>query len=253
MCGQQCKRRRPAYQQPSGGACQQLLLLASWLACRKIAPPLPCRPPRLALPCSDLRICCCRLTLCVQCCRGIEGEGAAALQQLLLDSVQQQQPEAVRTAALQVCMAGWPWKYMAASSSACSLNLAFETQPGQILAISSVCFAFAHLPAAEPAFCPSPPPQWAIKLFPFGHIPARHLCILAAGDPRFQIAEGAAEGLQPSKFASGTGGATGSAKRAGSPDYPPFGSVLEYLQQQAPALGRRPAEGAALALPAKVR
>jgi hypothetical protein len=34
--------------------------------------------------------------------RGAEGETAAALQQLLLESVQGQQPEAVRMAALQV-------------------------------------------------------------------------------------------------------------------------------------------------------
>lgn len=95
--------------------------------------------------------------------------------------------------------------------------------------------------------------QWAIKLFPFGHIPARYLCILAAGDPRFQIAEAATEGLQPSKFASGAGAAPASARRAGGPEFPAFAAVLEYLQQQAPALGRRPAEGVALALPAKVR
>ena len=92
--------------------------------------------------------------------------------------------------------------------------------------------------------------QWAIKLFPFGHVPARYLCVLGAADPRFQIAESALEGLQPSKFAAGAGSAA-----AGSlPAYPAFGAVLEYLQQQVPELKRQPPEGAlAPALPPKVR
>ncbi|PSC71704.1 proteasome-associated ECM29-like protein [Micractinium conductrix] len=148
--------------------------------------------------------------------RGAAGDTATALQQLLLDSVQAQQPEPVRMAAL----------------------------------------------------------QWAIKLFPFGHIPARHLCILASADPRFQLAEAAAEGLQPGKFASGvnsnagagagagagdgspaTGAGAGAAApskaASGEPDYPSFGAMLEYLQGEGPSLARRPQEGAALALPAK--
>ncbi|EFN52702.1 hypothetical protein CHLNCDRAFT_138705 [Chlorella variabilis] len=112
--------------------------------------------------------------------RDAKGETAAALQQLLLESVGQQQPEAVRMAAL----------------------------------------------------------QWAIKLFPFAHIPARYLCILAAADPRFQIAEAAAEGLHPLKFASGgaSGGSTASSRSGGGaslPAYPDFAGVLQYLQQQA--------------------
>ena len=116
--------------------------------------------------------------------------------------------------------------------------------------------------------------QWALKLFPFGHIPARYICILASADPRFQIAEAATEGLQPGKFATGSGRAGGGATAngaavsssggsgsgvgtaaeplpGGAPAYPPFDAVLQFLQQQAPALDRRPAEGASLALPAK--
>jgi len=92
--------------------------------------------------------------------------------------------------------------------------------------------------------------QWAIKLFPFGHIPARHLCMLAAADPRFQIAEAAIEGLQPGKFATGSGGGK-SSTAAALPAYPPFEAVLRYLQQAVPQLGRRPAEGGELPLPPK--
>jgi proteasome component ECM29 len=84
-----------------------------------------------------------------------------------------------------------------------------------------------------------------MKLFPFPHIPARYLCILSAADPRFQIAEAAAEGLQPGKFAAGDGSGD-------APKHPPFAAVLQFVQQRLPQLGRRPAEGASLALPAKV-
>ena len=119
-----------------------------------------------------------------------------------------------------------------------------------------------------PVLLPSRLLQWAIKLFPFGHIPARYLCMLAAADPRFQIAEAALEGLQPGKFAaapgSGGGSASGASTSAGSgrgasgkggsatlPAYPPFSGVLHYLQQAVPQLGRRPADGGELPLPPK--
>ncbi|PRW21127.1 proteasome-associated ECM29-like protein isoform X1 [Chlorella sorokiniana] len=143
--------------------------------------------------------------------RGAQGDTAEALQQLLADSIAQQQPEPVRMAAL----------------------------------------------------------QWAIKLFPFGHIPARYLCMLAAADPRFQISEAALEGLNPGKFAAAPGsGGSGSATGAGGsasggrgaggkggsaalPAYPPFEAVLAYLQKAVPQLGRRPAEGGELPLPPK--
>lgn len=121
---------------------------------------------------------------------------------------------------------------------------------------------YSTAPSPIPALCSSYPPypaQWAIKLFPFGHIPARHLCILAAADPRFQISEAALEGLQPGKFAtasSSAGGGAGGGKSGGSggggPAHPPFEAVLEYLPGQVPQLGRRPPEGGTLALPAKV-
>jgi hypothetical protein len=166
-------------------------------------------------------------------CRGAEGETAAALQQLLLESVQGQQPEAVRMAALQVrprklAVEGWGSLFWTATP---------RSTPTQSSPLLIAC----------PAACPlaSFGLQWAIKLFPFAHIPARYLCILSAADPRFQIAEAAAEGLQPGKFAAG--GGSGDA-----PGHPPFAAVLQFVQQQLPQLGRRPAEGASLALPAKV-
>ena len=127
-------------------------------------------------------------------------------------------------------------------------------------------------PAHRPARLLHPPrarwPQWAIKLFPFGHVPARLLCILGAGDPRFQISEAALEGLHPIKFASETaaaaaaaaagsdsGAAAGGGARGGKggPPYPAFEAVLRYLQGHVAGLDRRPPEGASLALPAKVR
>lgn len=80
-------------------------------------------------------------------------------------------------------------------------------------------------------------------------MPARYLCILAAGDPRFQLSEAALQGLAPAKFAAT--GANGG--KQAEPSYPPFEEVLAYLQAQLPSLGRRPAEGAGLALPPKVR
>lgn len=124
--------------------------------------------------------------------RGAEGDTAAAVQQLLLESVAPQQPEPARMAAL----------------------------------------------------------QWALKLFPFDHVPARYLCMLAAADSRFQVAEAALEGLQPGKFAGG-GMSTNGGKDA-APQFPVFGDVLQFLLAQAPQLRRRPADGAGLPLPPKV-
>jgi proteasome component ECM29 len=98
--------------------------------------------------------------------------------------------------------------------------------------------------------------QWAVKLFPFAHVPARYLCMLAAADGRFQVAEAALEGLQPGKFAGGgAGGASGSGNgpKDALPQHPAFEEVLQFLLGQVPQLGRRPADGAALPLQPKVR
>ena len=39
--------------------------------------------------------------------------------------------------------------------------------------------------------------QWASRLFPFAHPPARYVCVLGAGDKRFDVREEAARGLKP--------------------------------------------------------
>ncbi len=41
--------------------------------------------------------------------------------------------------------------------------------------------------------------QWAVRLFPFGHVPARYICVLAAGDAKLELREAGAAGLAPPK------------------------------------------------------
>ncbi|GMH36012.1 hypothetical protein BSKO_03880 [Bryopsis sp. KO-2023] len=41
--------------------------------------------------------------------------------------------------------------------------------------------------------------QWAVKLFPYEHIPARYICILGAGDTKVEVAEEAKRGLKTVK------------------------------------------------------
>lgn len=88
-----------------------------------------------------------RLRRCGWSRRDMEGEGAAALQQLLLDSVQQQQPEAVRTAALQVGGPGWPASRVRASPPCEQASVQGCTTPKQLdlrlhaAGICSVCDA----------------------------------------------------------------------------------------------------------------
>ena len=48
--------------------------------------------------------------------------------------------------------------------------------------------------------------QWANRLFPFSHVPARYICALAAGDVKLEIREEGQSGLkcpkaQPGKLA----------------------------------------------------
>lgn len=211
-------------------------------------------------------------------CRGAEGETAEALQQLLSDSIGQQQPEAVRMAALQASCEKYTERAVALRATALHrcrrrrVGLPWMVRQPVAVALSPLSIPGSSRPSLEPFFtrsvCSSPAPnaQWAIKLFPFGHIPARYLCILAAADPRFQISEAALEGLQPGKFTaapgsfgSGSAGASASGSRGGGgkggaaalPAYPRFEAVLRYLQLAKPQLGRRPAEGGELPLPPK--
>ena len=41
--------------------------------------------------------------------------------------------------------------------------------------------------------------QWANRLFPFEHVPARYICALAAGDIKLEIREEGQSGLKPPK------------------------------------------------------
>ena len=41
--------------------------------------------------------------------------------------------------------------------------------------------------------------QWAGRLFPFGHVPARYVCVLAAGDEKLGVREAGVAGLLPPK------------------------------------------------------
>ena len=98
--------------------------------------------------------------------------------------------------------------------------------------------------------------QWALKLFPFSHVPARYIALLAAGDARFQLCEAGLEGLSPDKYAprGGGGGATGGATGGkGAPRYPPLAETLAFLLARHPRLGRGVEELRELPLPAKVR
>lgn len=38
--------------------------------------------------------------------------------------------------------------------------------------------------------------QWAVKLFPYKHIPARYICVLGTGDTKVEVADEARRGLR---------------------------------------------------------
>lgn len=103
--------------------------------------------------------------------------------------------------------------------------------------------------------------QWIIRLYPFSHVHARYLCILGAGDSRFQLAEAAIQGLKHEKFTSpqrikvdadGDGGGNvnrgmnGSGSRKSTQkephretDYPALHDMIEYLCYRHPRLKSR--------------
>ncbi|GFR47108.1 hypothetical protein Agub_g8793, partial [Astrephomene gubernaculifera] len=103
--------------------------------------------------------------------------------------------------------------------------------------------------------------QWACRLFPFHHVPARWVCILAAGDSRHDVREEGANGLKPPAAAaaaaggSGTGregtagggaaaagaGAAAGAAAPGRSRLPSLYSLLSYVRHQLPRL-RHPAD-----------
>ncbi len=45
--------------------------------------------------------------------------------------------------------------------------------------------------------------QWAIRLFPFAHLPSRYVCIMGAGDAKLEVREEALAGLKRGAAASG--------------------------------------------------
>ena len=60
--------------------------------------------------------------------------------------------------------------------------------------------------------------QWACRLFPFEHVPARWVCVLAAGDARHDVREEALKGLRPPKGLGGGGGGAAAAAVAAAAD-----------------------------------
>ncbi|KAK9810293.1 hypothetical protein WJX72_008148 [[Myrmecia] bisecta] len=72
--------------------------------------------------------------------------------------------------------------------------------------------------------------QWAVRLFPFDHLPARYICILGAGDHKLEIREGALKGLKPPKDPKG--------KAPQKVSYPAPGAAVAYFTARHPRLGQ---------------
>ncbi len=89
--------------------------------------------------------------------------------------------------------------------------------------------------------------QWAVKLFPFDHVPARYICVLGAGDVKVPIREEAHKGLAPPQPGA-DGGATAAAAGP-SATYPAAVTVLAYLRAKIPKLRGAPDLGRPLLLP----
>ena len=106
--------------------------------------------------------------------------------------------------------------------------------------------------------------QWARELFPFDHVPARYLCVVAAGDAKADVREEGRAGLRPpgeaenaakrraGRFASDDGArrptdTLSEAERAGA--LPSTAAVLAYLRARHPELGKPAALTARLPLP----
>ncbi|KAG2487332.1 hypothetical protein HYH03_014048 [Edaphochlamys debaryana] len=102
--------------------------------------------------------------------------------------------------------------------------------------------------------------QWACRLFPFAHVPARWVCVLAAGDNKHEIREAALRGLSPpgapASAAAATTGATGTpaaaapkASGAGAGALPSLPTLLRYVRARLPRLRSAADPLAALPLP----
>ena len=98
--------------------------------------------------------------------------------------------------------------------------------------------------------------QWARRLFPFAHVPARYLCVVAAGDAKPEVRDEARAGLRPpeeldderekrSRRADPGSVALEGKKRS----LPSAASTLAYLAERHPALAKPAALRAPLPLP----
>jgi hypothetical protein len=113
--------------------------------------------------------------------------------------------------------------------------------------------------------------QWARELFPFDHVPARYLCVVAAGDAKADVREEGRAGLRPpgeeeelsarrapaGRLASDESASSlteraetfSDAKSATRNALPSATAVLAYLRTQHPELGKPAALTARLPLP----
>ncbi|DBB07277.1 TPA: hypothetical protein ACH3X3_008782 [Trebouxia sp. C0006] len=77
--------------------------------------------------------------------------------------------------------------------------------------------------------------QWANRLFPFQHVPARYICALAAGDIKLEIKEEGQSGLKPPKYQPGAAQM--------KVIYPQLGAMVSYTQSRQAALKQAAATG----------
>ncbi|GLI60137.1 hypothetical protein VaNZ11_002209, partial [Volvox africanus] len=89
--------------------------------------------------------------------------------------------------------------------------------------------------------------QWACRLFPFQHVPARWICVLAAGDNKHDVREEAARGLKPPSPSSSSSSnpplksETSFSTAAATGRLPPLYALVRYARKQLPRL-RYPAD-----------
>lgn len=77
--------------------------------------------------------------------------------------------------------------------------------------------------------------QWACRLFPFHHVSARWVCVLAAGDTKHEVREQAAAGLRPpARGAAGGGNANGGGGGCTTGHVPRLYDVLLYARSKLP-------------------
>ncbi|MEW5319235.1 MAG: hypothetical protein WDW38_010400 [Sanguina aurantia] len=87
--------------------------------------------------------------------------------------------------------------------------------------------------------------QWANKLFPFDHPPARYICVVAAGDAKLEVREEGLRGLQLSpaqqqllqqQAEGGSSTASTAASALAALVWPPLGHMVGHLRMRVPRL-----------------